>query len=122
MTTPIRFEANRDSLTLGKDLSAQLCNNQSPFTPPEGYSFSVVSMERRAPHNGEMHPDGDEIIYVISGKISVKLEFEDTIVMEVDTDAGLVIPKGVWHKIEVIEPASLVILTPGPRFEFRPLA
>ena len=26
-------------------------------------------MEHSAPHEGEVHPDGDEILYVISGKV-----------------------------------------------------
>lgn len=121
MTQPIKFEANRDTLQLTQDLSAKLCNDQSPFSPPAGYSFSVVSMEKSAPHDGEMHPDGDEIIYVIAGKIEVRLELENSSTLEVVAGSGVVIPKGVWHKIEVVEPASLVTLTPGPNFECRPL-
>ena len=111
--------ADRDALNLTSDLSINLIQEPSPLSPPNGYSFSIVSMERDAPHSGEMHPDGDEIVYVISGKVTVALELDVEEVEEVNAGNGIVIPKGVWHKIHVIEPAQLVTVSPGPNFEFR---
>ena len=35
---------------------------------------------------------------------------------------GLVVPKGRWHRVDIIEPSQIVYLTPGPNNEFRPLA
>ncbi|MEL7494653.1 MAG: cupin domain-containing protein [Cyanobacteria bacterium J06554_11] len=62
----------------------------------------------------EMHPDTDELFYVIEGT------FEATLI----TDAGethhvaaagsmLVIPKGVWHRPAAPDGAKLIYLTPG---------
>ena len=31
----------------------------------------IVTMDGDAPHGGEVHPDGDEIIYVISGRLQI---------------------------------------------------
>jgi quercetin dioxygenase-like cupin family protein len=120
MKTPIiKFLSDRDTLNLTKNLSINLSKNQSPFCPPDGFSFSILSMDRDAPHDGEMHPDGDEIIYVISGKIEVTLELDKEELFEVVVGTGIVIPKGIWHKIHVIEAAQLVTVVPGPSFEFR---
>jgi quercetin dioxygenase-like cupin family protein len=113
----IKFLSERDTLHLAKNLSINLSNDQSPFCPPDGFSFSIVSMEKDAPHDGEMHPDGDEIVYVISGRIEVTIDSEKLI--EIVAGTGVVIPKGVWHKIHVIEPAQLVTVVPGPNFKFR---
>lgn len=34
-------------------------------------TLGIVTMNQNAPHGGEVHPDGDELIYVISGKLPV---------------------------------------------------
>ena len=42
--------------------------------PPEridGVTIGFVSVTRDAPHKGKVHPDGDEILYVISGRLRV---------------------------------------------------
>ena len=41
---------------------------RSPGPPEriEGMTFGVVTIQPgQSPHNGEMHPDGDEILYVV---------------------------------------------------------
>lgn len=54
----------------------------------------------------------------------------DTVVVEVPGRAqrrilgrgdAIVVPRGLWHRIDVERPASLVHLTPGPSGEHRPL-
>jgi hypothetical protein len=44
--------------------------------PPriDGYVIGTPVMARSAPHNGEMHPDGDEVLFLISGRLDVVLE------------------------------------------------
>jgi hypothetical protein len=34
---------------------------------------------------------------------------------------GLVIPRGLWHRVDIIEPCQIVYVTPGPNNEFVPL-
>jgi mannose-6-phosphate isomerase-like protein (cupin superfamily) len=77
---------------------------------------------REAPHDGEVHPDGDKLLYLISGAMSLRLEFADGDV-EVELHAGqaVVVPQGVWHKLTLREPGQLLHITPGPNGSARPL-
>jgi quercetin dioxygenase-like cupin family protein len=34
-------------------------------------TVGIITIENDAPHRGEVHPDGDEILYVISGRLQV---------------------------------------------------
>lgn len=49
-------------------------------------------MARSAPHGGEYHPDGDELLYVISGHLQVHLDGVDG-VAEVTAGQAFVIPR-----------------------------
>jgi mannose-6-phosphate isomerase-like protein (cupin superfamily) len=64
--------------------------------------------------NWEMHPAGDEILFMLEGKATFLLDLSDG-VREVALSAGrlLVIPKGVWHTAKVSEPARLLAITAG---------
>ncbi len=89
--------------------------------PPEridGMTFGVVTMSGQAPHNGEMHPDGDELLYVISGRMRITYDSGDT---QLDLSAGqaCIVRKGEWHKVECLETTQFIHLTPGPRGEAR---
>jgi len=79
-------------------------------------------MLKDAPHGGEMHPDGDEVLYVISGIIEVTLELENDQTVNLSAGEGIIIPKGIWHKTHVAEPVELISIAPGPGFEFRDLS
>src|SRR5262245_6794031 len=64
--------------------------------------------------NWEMHPAGDEILFMLEGKTTFLLEFPDGL-REVVLSAGrlLVIPKGVWHTAKVSEASRLLAITAG---------
>jgi quercetin dioxygenase-like cupin family protein len=34
---------------------------------------------------------------------------------------GLIVPKGVWHRVDILEPSKIVYVTPGPNNEFHPI-
>lgn len=93
--------------------------------PPEridGYSIGVAHMTQNAPHGGEVHPDGDEILYLISGRVDVTLEEESgDRLLELSPGDMCVVPKGLWHRVDIREPSHLVFLTPGPNGDHRPL-
>ena len=42
-----------------------------PPVRADGMTVGIIDMTTDAPHNGEMHPDGDELLYVISGSVEV---------------------------------------------------
>lgn len=117
---PIHFDAN-DCLHLGADQAINRGNGASPFHGFAGFTFTHVTMTHDAPHGGEMHPDGDEILYVVAGRIAVTLELDNEETTELGPGEGLVVPRGVWHKVHVLSPAELITLSPGPRLEFRAL-
>ena len=71
--------------------------------------------------NWEMHPAGDEILFMLEGKATFLLDLSDGS-REVALNAGrlLVIPKGVWHTAKVSEPARLLASTAGLGTQHRP--
>ncbi len=123
MTKPILFNPSTHTIGLSRDLVAsKVPERPDPPIPIEGITFGVATMSENSPHNGEMHPDGDEILYLISGR--VKVVFLDSPQEDIDVRPGdgLVVPKGMWHRVDIIEPSQIVYLTPGPNNEFRPVA
>ncbi len=97
----------------------------NPAGPPvriDGLSVDAPRLQRAAPHGGEMHPDGDELLYVVSGRVTVVLEDrEPPRTVNLAAGEALVVPKGVWHSVEIDEPSQLFHVTPGPGGEHRPL-
>ncbi|HZU73652.1 MAG TPA: cupin domain-containing protein [Acidimicrobiales bacterium] len=74
------------------------------------------------PHAGEMHPDADELLFLVSGRIRLRLELEGGHRhVAVGPGQAVVVPKGVWHLISIEEQGQLIHITPGPGGEHRPL-
>ncbi len=94
--------------------------------PPQridGFTVGAPEIVGDPPHGGEMHPDGDELLYLISGAVTVSLELADgERLVDLGAGDGVVVPKGVWHQITMREPARLIHITPGPNGDARPLA
>ena len=115
------FSWQQFAVNLSGDSGAQLI--ERGFVPGRqrraGVAVSIVDMNSDAPHDGEMHPDGDEVIYVLEGQFSLRLGVDDPVYLDVATGQGVVIPKGVWRKIHIVAPCRLVTVTPGPGFEYK---
>ncbi|NKB36228.1 MAG: cupin domain-containing protein [Gammaproteobacteria bacterium] len=62
----------------------------------------------------EMHPDTDELFYIIEGEVEFTL-LEETGAKKYKTGAGAVfaVPKGIWHKGSSPSGVKFVYLTPG---------
>jgi len=86
----------------------------------KGRLLAALSMEKTWP-NWEMHPAGDEILFMLDGKATFILDLADEH-KEVALSAGrvLVIPKGVWHTARLSEPARLLAITAGLGTQHRP--
>ena len=84
-----------------------------------GMSVGLVTMESSPPHHGECHNDGDEIIIVVNGKITVESDSNPDSCLALESGDSCIIRKGEWHKINVIEKAQLVYITPSLNNEHR---
>jgi mannose-6-phosphate isomerase-like protein (cupin superfamily) len=106
------------------DRRARLVEHKAGRPPQriDGFTVGAPMLTSDAPHSGEVHPDGDELLFLISGAITVQLELPAGD-RTVDLAAGeaLVVPKGTWHNITLREPGRLVHITPGPHGDHRPL-
>jgi homogentisate 1,2-dioxygenase len=120
-----RIDLAREVVGLGRsDRRARLVEQTGgPPQRIDGLIVGAPELTGDAPHDGEMHPDGDELLYLISGAVTLTLELADGDHL-VDLGAGdpVVVPKGVWHKITMREPGRLIHITPGPNGDARPLA
>jgi mannose-6-phosphate isomerase-like protein (cupin superfamily) len=116
-----KFESVRYAVNIAADYSVEIEEHPASFSPQRyaGWTLSVLRMVNDAPHNGEMHPNGDEIIHVLSGKFQVTLDSPEPRVVVVSAGEGIIIGRGTWHKIHILEPCTLVTLVPGPGFESR---
>ena len=88
----------------------------------EGFTVGCYLMTQSAPHDGEIHPDGDELLLVISGECSAVLDTtdgEETVGLRAGD--GFIVPQNTWHRVVIHEPSLLVFMTPGPRSEHRGL-
>jgi mannose-6-phosphate isomerase-like protein (cupin superfamily) len=62
----------------------------------------------------EMHPNGDEIVVLLSGAARMVLGREERRVAHL-SQAGefVVVPRGTWHTAQVDTPTSMLFVTPG---------
>jgi mannose-6-phosphate isomerase-like protein (cupin superfamily) len=127
-TTPIPigvpFDPSKQVVGLAKSTGEArfMVRTDGPPRRIDGYTVGAPVVTQDPPHGGEMHPDGDELLYVVSGRFNVSLEL-DAERREVELRAGeaLVVPEGVWHLVTLQEPGQLVHITPGPGGVHRPV-
>lgn len=123
MPGPKTFNPATHTIGLSRDLvAAKIPERPDPPIPVDGLTFGVAEMSENSPHGGEMHADGDEVLYLIRGRANVVFLDSPEDDIEMRPGDGLVVPKGVWHRVDILEPCQIVYVTPGPRNEFRPLA
>ena len=125
---PVPFEGKR--ATIARDGTVTVV--EAPPGPPQridGYTIGAIPhLDGASPHAGEVHPDGDEFLYVVRGTVEVILDDGDEKAAGVETRVVLragdayVVPRGVWHVLETREPSYLVHVTPGPHGGHRPRA
>jgi quercetin dioxygenase-like cupin family protein len=115
-------DVTRFALDIHRDLS--VCARARQGGPPEridGMTVGLVSVTDDGPHNGEVHPDGDEILYVLSGRLRVIGESDPGAALDLGPGDACIVRQGEWHRIRIIEPAKMLHITPGPHGDYRPL-
>ena len=118
----IPVDVSRNVFDIHRDLSVSV-RPQRPGPPEriDGMTVGIVSMSSDAPHAGEIHPDGDEILYVIAGRVTVTGESAPDTPLELGAGEACIVTKGEWHRVHLLEPTQLIHITPGPRGGHRPL-
>jgi mannose-6-phosphate isomerase-like protein (cupin superfamily) len=117
-----RIDPARCAFDIHRDLSVT-ARARKPGPPEriDGMTLGLVSMTGDAPHGGEVHPDGDEILCVLSGRIRVTCDSAPDAPLELGPGDACIVPKGEWHQVHVVEPARFLHVTPGPNGDHRPL-
>ncbi|TQV85627.1 hypothetical protein FKG94_01910 [Exilibacterium tricleocarpae] len=69
----------------------------------------------------EMHPDGDELLYLVSGstKIYFDLPGGDHEVF-LASESFCVVPQAVWHRFQWLMPVTLLFVTPVVGTQMKP--
>ena len=105
--------------------------------PAEGFWSDFTALERKSQANPwlagvydfdadfphwEMHPEGDEIFFAQSGSFVATLE-QDGVRADHALKGGetLLIPRGAWHFLKVLEPGRIVVITAGRGTQHRPV-
>ncbi len=71
--------------------------------------------------NWEMHPEADELVYVLSGEANILLERECGVELVHVVAPGLVrVPRGIWHTAKIIQPSRFLHMTMGAGTVVRP--
>ena len=72
------------------------------------------------PSHWEIHPDGDELLYLLSGSMDVVIESEGkNEVITLPSFSSCIVPKATWHQTIAREPSSLLFITPGKDTQHR---
>ena len=118
--SPIRFEGKVVNLYPDRSMTV-VATEPGPPRRIDGYSIgSIPDLEGPGPHRGEVHPDGDEFLYLVRGEVHLIFDDGDEDTIGAETEVVLrsgdayVVPRGVWHRLEAVEPSHLVHVTPGP--------
>ncbi|MEM1434307.1 MAG: cupin domain-containing protein [Pseudomonadota bacterium] len=122
MPNAITVDVGTHSLDLGRDLTiTPRARQPGPPHRIDGVTLGIVTMTENAPHAGEVHPDGDELLYVISGRVRVTCDSALDAPLELGPGMACIVPRGEWHRVDILEPAELLHSTPGPNGDHRPL-
>ena len=122
MNRIVRVDPSRVVFDIHRDLS--VTTRETRPGPPrriDGMTVGIVTMVDDAPHGGEVHPDGDEILYVVSGRLRVTGESDPDTSIELGAGEACIVPKGEWHLVRLLEKTQLIHITPGPNGDHRPL-
>jgi hypothetical protein len=70
----------------------------------------------------EMHPNGDELVYLLSGSVDLMLEqAQGLATLALRGMGAVVVPRGVWHTAKVMLPSRMLHVTLGGGTATRPV-
>jgi uncharacterized cupin superfamily protein len=69
----------------------------------------------------EMHPHGDEFVYLLSGAVDLLVERGSEVqTVVLDGSGAVLVPRGVWHTARVRMPSRMLHVTRGAGTQTRP--
>jgi hypothetical protein len=69
----------------------------------------------------EMHPQGDEFVYLLSGAVDLQLDRpEGLATLPLDGSGAALVPRGTWHTAKVRAPSRMLFVTRGAGTLTRP--
>jgi mannose-6-phosphate isomerase-like protein (cupin superfamily) len=114
-------------LHVGSDGSASLL--EPPFVKAElGVlpgrilaTFPIASPADAHSHMWEMHPAADEVLFMLTGELGVDhWDGLDSGTVCLEAGTGIVMPRGVWHRLVFRKPGLLLALTAPQGTQARP--
>ena len=123
MKNIVPVDVSKNSFTIRRNLDVSISVPDMHKGPPkqfDGLNVGIVTLEQTT-NNGEVHFDGDEILYVISGELSLTSDSNPNESLKLSSGESCIIKKGEWHKVNVIKTTQLIYMTPGLNNEHRPL-
>lgn len=85
-------------------------------------AFPLASPADAHSHLWEMHPAADEVLFMLSGELQLHWSAGDQDgSVRLQAQRGLVVPRGVWHRLVLHEPGLLLALTAPDGTQLRPL-
>ncbi len=75
------------------------------------------------PEEWEMHPSGDELLYLLRGALDIVVEGprrERRVALRVGE--AFIVPRGLWHRLLMRQPSDLLFCTPPHGTRHRPVA
>jgi len=121
MKNIIPVDTRIHSFKISRELDVTVSVPDMHRGPPKqfnGLNVGIVTMEK-ASNNGEVHLDGDEILYVISGELSLTSDSNPNEPLSLCSGDSCIIKKGEWHKVNIIKLTQLIYITPGLNNEHR---
>lgn len=70
----------------------------------------------------EMHPAGDEVVCLLSGRASFEFEGRGQVAELTVPGACLIVPRGTWHTAHTTVPTKMLFITPGEGTQNKALA
>ena len=61
----------------------------------------------------EMHPAGDELVCLLSGRASFEFEGRGTVAELSVPGSFVIVPRGTWHTAHTTVPTRMLFITPG---------
>ena len=70
----------------------------------------------------EMHPAGDEIVCLLSGRVSFEFEGRGQVAELTEAGSFVIVPRGTWHTAHTNVPTTMLFVTPGEGTQHKALA